>query len=382
MELSLDQFYRLNRRILIWVALFVLIWLLRDFFGLIFLIFVLTFISAPISRFARERLHLPHWLSIVAVYLCFLIALGSFVQFVAPRVIREADTLLGNLEQLEATLVDRKNELVRRYPSLNPIVMGYVRSGIPEKQVAAIEAASKGKESEADDELLIRLYIEHQLDRVRDNAPYFLKQVWKASATMLLALLFAFLISLDIARLKEDVASLRRSRLHDFYDQTAMPVVRFGYVVGRAFRIQALIACINTLFTAAGLLVLGISSLAVLSLIVFVCSFIPVLGVFLSTTPIVLVALNTGGFRLAAAVVVLVIVIHLVEAYVLNPMIYGRHLKLNAALVLMILFIGNHAFGLWGMILGVPVTYYLLHDVFGVPLWEKSHLPAPPNAPE
>jgi len=106
---------------------------------------------------------------------------------------------------------------------------------------------------------------------------------------------------------------------------------------------------------------------AMLSVIVFVCSFIPVLGVFISTTPIVLVALNAGGPSLSVAAVVMIIVIHAIEAYVLNPLVYGRHLKLNPVLTLIILFVAYHAFGLWGMLLGVPVARYFIHDVLGVP---------------
>ena len=145
-------------------------------------------------------------------------------------------------------------------------------------------------------------------------------------------------------------------------------MVRFAYVVGRSIQAQALIALVNTALTATGLAFLGVPSLTVLSLIVFVCGFIPVLGTFISTTPIVLVALNAGGLEKAAAVVVLVSVVHLIEAYLLNPQIFGRHLNLNPVLVLIILFVGYHAFGIWGMVLGVPVTLYVLHDVFGVPM--------------
>ena len=94
---------------------------------------------------------------------------------------------------------------------------------------------------------------------------------------------------------------------------------------------------------------LGIPLVAMLSVIVFVCSFVPVLGVFISTTPIVLVALNAGGPGLSLSAIALVIVIYAIEAYVLNPLIYGRHLKLNPVLTLIILYVGYHAFGLWGM---------------------------------
>src|SRR5690606_11438563 len=108
--------------------------------------------------------------------------------------------------------------------------------------------------------------------------------------------------------------------------------------------------------------------------IVFVCSFIPVLGVIISTIPITLVALNTGGVNLALGAILMVVVIHGIEAYMLNPMIYGKHMKLNPVFVMMILLVGYHSFGLWGMLIGVPVAHYFIHDVFGVPLWDAKRL--------
>ena len=77
-----------------------------------------------------------------------------------------------------------------------------------------------------------------------------------------------------------------------------------------------------------------------------------------------MVALDTGGPLLSLAAIGLVIIIHAIEAYLLNPIIYGKHLKLNPVFTLIILFVGYHAFGLWGMLLraGRPL---LIHDVFG-----------------
>jgi predicted PurR-regulated permease PerM len=96
----------------------------------------------------------------------------------------------------------------------------------------------------------------------------------------------------------------------------------------------------------------------------------------------VLVALNTGGLQLSAAAIGLVIVIHAIEAYLLNPIIYGKHLKLNPVLTLIILYVGYHAFGLWGMLLGVPVARYFVHDVLGVSLRERGlGAPVPTSKP-
>jgi len=75
-----------------------------------------------------------------------------------------------------------------------------------------------------------------------------------------------------------------------------------------------------------------------------------------------------------------VILAHAIEAYFLNPLIYGKHLKLNPVLTLIILFVCYHAIGLWGVLLGVPVARYIIHDVFGVPFRDRGS-PAKPPAP-
>ncbi|MBI3097852.1 MAG: AI-2E family transporter [Planctomycetes bacterium] len=140
-------------------------------------------------------------------------------------------------------------------------------------------------------------------------------------------------------------------------------MVSFAGIVGRAFQAQAMIAVANTILTLVGMLILGIPHVMVLSLIVFVCSFIPVLGVVLSSIPISLVGLNEGGFELVLYVIVLILIIHAIEAYILNPKIYGAHLRMNPVIVLVILLIGEHLAGVWGLLLGVPVCYYLFTEV-------------------
>ncbi|MHB8765251.1 MAG: AI-2E family transporter [Deferrisomatales bacterium] len=405
MELSLDRFYQLNRRALIWLLLFAALWFLGDFFGLIFLVFFFSFVSAALSGLLRRYLRLPNAVAIVVVYGCFLAVLAGFLRYVAPQVVREGELLVRNLGQIETTLLEHKSRLVGRHPGLDALITGYLRGHIPEEDLEELEQSYPRPAPEAPagalpglqapvgspetlghppptrrDQAILKLFLARQMDRLRAEAPHLAKLLWQGAATTMLALLFSFLISLDAVRLRRGVDSLRLSRLKDFYEQTAQPVVRFGYVVGRAVQAQALIACLNTLLTAAGFWFLGIPSLAPLALLVFLCSFVPVLGVFLSTTPAVLLALNAGGLSAAFWVVAMVIGVHAVETYLLNPVIYGRHMKLNPALVLMILYVGHHTFGVWGMVLGVPVAYYLLHDVLGVPVWGGDRTVEPPPA--
>jgi predicted PurR-regulated permease PerM len=391
---SFNEFYQRNRRVVIWVILFLLLWLLRDFFAVVFLSFVLAIVAAPLAEIGVRRLRLPHWAAVTAVYVIFLAVLGSFVAFVVPSVVAQLNRTIENLPSTEATLIETKNRLVRKYPALREPINGYLRSaladdrleiveleligerqrlGITEAQLAAAAesaAVPTGRLAEyfnRQDQLLLSALIAGQFQRVRLYAPTVTVVLYRATATTLLALLFSFLILVDLNRIKSGISRLRTSRVGDFYEEAAPPIARFGIVLGRAVEAQAAIAVVNTVLTLVGLLLLDIPLVAMLSIIVFVCSFVPVLGVFISTTPIVLVALNTGGPGLSLAAIALVIGIHAVEAYVLNPLIYGRHLKLNPVLTLIILYVGYHAFGLWGMLLGVPVARYFIHDVLGVP---------------
>lgn len=396
---SVNEFYQRNRRVVIWAILFGLLWLLRDFFGLVFLSFVLAIIAMPLAEFGERRLRLPHWLALALVYLLFLVLLASFVRFVVPSVASEANRMIGNLPETKHRLIEVKNRLVDQYPTLRQPLGGYLASALEDDLVVEVEqqladervrlslteseiaaamesrAAPEGALAEyfsRRDQLYLNALVSEQFQKVRDYAPNVINMLYRGTATTLLALLFSFLILIDIKRIKRGIGQLRNSRVGDFYEEAAQPIVRFGMLVGRAIEAQATIALLNTVLTLFGLLLLGIPLVAMLSVIVFVCSFIPVLGVFISTTPIVLVALNAGGPMLSLAAVGMIIVIHAIEAYLLNPMIYGRHMKLNPVLTLIILYVAYHAFGLWGMLLGVPVARYFIHDVLGVPFHDRS----------
>jgi len=99
--------------------------------------------------------------------------------------------------------------------------------------------------------------------------------------------------------------------------------------------------------------------------LVFVCSFIPLLGVLLSTMPMGIVALGEFGVYKMAQVWLMVFIVHVVEAYFLNPQIYSSKLKLHPILVLVALYVTEHCFGIGALFLAVPVTVFAIHAVLG-----------------
>ncbi len=180
---------------------------------------------------------------------------------------------------------------------------------------------------------------------------------------LILSVLFSFIIVWDMPRLRRGVELLAHSRIRRLYYEIVPDLAALGNLMGRAFQAQALIAIANTVLTLLALVLLGVTNRAFLCTIVFICSFIPVAGSVISTVPIALVGLQMGGIMLALKLIGAIILIHFFESWILNPKILGDMLHLHPLLVLIILIVGGHYFGIWGLLLGVPVCVYIIRYV-------------------
>jgi putative heme transporter len=98
--------------------------------------------------------------------------------------------------------------------------------------------------------------------------------------------------------------------------------------------------------------------------LVFMGSFVPYVGAFVSGLVAVLVAFADGGWELALAVLGLVLLVQLVEGTFLQPMIQSRSVHLHPAVVLLAVAAGGSLFGIAGAYLAVPVTA-VVAAVFG-----------------
>jgi len=176
----------------------------------------------------------------------------------------------------------------------------------------------------------------------------------------LLSVVLSFVILWDLPAIRAGLGSLRASRLGWAYSELAPPLASFAVLFGKALQAQFLVAVVNTALTAAGMLFLQLPGVAFLAAIVFFFSFIPVAGVIISTVPIGFVALTEFGFARLLAVIVMVALAHAVEAYLLNPAIYSAHLKLHPLIVLVVLVLAEHSLGVWGLLLAVPFTVFLV----------------------
>jgi predicted PurR-regulated permease PerM len=125
---------------------------------------------------------------------------------------------------------------------------------------------------------------------------------------------------------------------------------------------QLLICCVNGVLSAVGYWMFELKYWPILAIVSAVMSIIPIFGSILSSVPVVMIGL-TQDFWTALWVLAWIICIHQIEANLLNPKIIGVAAKIHPVLVVLALIVGEHFFGLWGALLGVPVLS-LLQSIF------------------
>ena len=348
-------------RVLVWGGVFGVVFILRSFFLLLFL----TFVFGYIQNRGVNRLQglIPHRTTrVVLVTTLFLGVLVAVGVFLVPRAKEQTVLFVTQLPQYVQRLDQELATLGERYP--------LIANAIPELGASGEHGPSAfGKSRGA--ALLQQGFNLAEHPEGQNKANQLLElvrgvggRVAAIASAFLLALLFSFLIVLDLPRLSASVRSLERSRLDFVYREVAGSIRDFATVLGKSLEAQFAIAVLNSILTALGVYLLGLgSNMAFLTVIVFLCSFIPVLGVFISSVPICLIALQMSGLTTMILAIVMITVIHLIEGYVLNPRIYGSYMRINPVIVLFILTIGAKLFQIWGLVLGVPICTYIFGHV-------------------
>jgi len=356
MNFDLASFVATNKRVFIWTVFFLLLYLVRGLFGLVFLTFILCFIfNNLIDRLSRWS-RLPRRVWTVIIYAFFLAVVITTLSFIGPKVVNESTSFLKQVPQTLMKLRAMLDHLTAQQPQLEPLT----------------ERLQYG--------LTLENLLGTSQDKLLEISLASLNRVTHYFSWFLLGVLFSFLILFDYPRLKAAALALRQSRLKDIYEETAASVIQFALVVGANFQAQILIACVNTMLTVIGLLILNIKPIILLSTMVFFAGLIPVLGTFISSVPILLVAINSGGPGLMFWAMVMIIFVHAVEAYILNPNIISAIMKINPVLILIILYIGHTLFGLWGVLLGVPVSVYIYRYIILARITDRN--PGEPARPE
>jgi predicted PurR-regulated permease PerM len=135
-------------------------------------------------------------------------------------------------------------------------------------------------------------------------------------------------------------------------------------VLGRYVKAEFILSAVLFALTFAGLTIIGIPLAFSLPLafIYGLGELIPTLGAWIAGAIMILVTLAVAPQKILW-VILLDLIAKLSENMLLVPRIQASTMRMHPALVIMLLVIGGHFWGLWGMMLTVPIVS-TLKDVF------------------
>lgn len=371
----------------VWGVLFGVIYLLRSFFLLLFLTFVFSYIQAQSVNRLESRI--PNRIvRVVLVALFFLSILTAAGIFLVPKVKVQTEVFVSQFTTYLHRVDQELFALEKKYPLLGEILPEIAAK---DEQPVHEGPEKKGLKHSPTASLLQQfLRLGEAASGVQNVSHVFGTlgniggKIASVTSAFLLSLLFSFLIVLDLANLGASVRGLEATKIGFIYRSVAGNLRDFSLVLGKALEAQLIIAIINSALTAIGIGLLGLGQhMAFLAMIVFFCSFFPVIGVFISSIPICLIALQTAGLQTMFLAILMITVIHLVEGYILNPRVYGSYMRINSVIILIILTIGGKLFNFWGLILGVPVcTYIFGHAIRYRDKEHNNSVATPPSGAE
>jgi predicted PurR-regulated permease PerM len=117
-----------------------------------------------------------------------------------------------------------------------------------------------------------------------------------------------------------------------------------------------LVAAIHALFIGLALWLLGVPLLVPFIVLVFLASFVPIIGILVVGALAILVALATKGWVAAVILLAVFIVENQIEGHLLQPLVVGRLVRLHPLSIILVLAVGAIVAGIPGAIVAVPFT--------------------------
>jgi predicted PurR-regulated permease PerM len=195
------------------------------------------------------------------------------------------------------------------------------------------------------------------------------------AAGIVLTAFITFFFLYDGERIWRFVTSPFRSRTAERVDRAALAAwtTLSGYIRG-----SVLIATFHGLIMGIALTALGVPLVAPLTLLVFITSFVPLVGVLVGGGLAVFVTMGTQGVTPGLILLGVLIVEHQAEGHFLQPIIMGRSVSLHPLAIALALTVGSILEGVVGAIVAVPLVA-TLHAAW--PHLRESELVVAPDEP-
>lgn len=324
------------RRFVVLMIIILCLYEVRAMMNTILLTFIFTYLVVHLVRLVQRYLpKMPTGVIVSLTYVLLLLLLYFVITVYAPLLVRQLSKMAKSV--------------IAFYQSDSMTgIMRYVNQYISESEVM------------------------HQVRNGMNIVIHTLTSVGTLTIATLMSLILSFFYTIELKRMNEFSKLFVQSGIFKWFFEDARYFGRkFVNTFGVVLEAQFFIALCNTALTMIGLACMHMPQIIALGLMVFLLSLIPVAGVIISLVPLSIVGYTVGGLRDVIYICVMILIIHTIEAYVLNPKFMSSKTELPIFYTFLVLLVAEHFWGTWGLIVGVPIFTFLL-DVLDI----KSSAPA------
>jgi predicted PurR-regulated permease PerM len=204
------------------------------------------------------------------------------------------------------------------------------------------------------------LNVEQYLDQAGQMLLNVAGSVGSTSFDFVMSIALSFLILLEKDKIRAFGKVLETSRLEFLYGYFMIFGRNFSFTFGKVMKVQVTIAFVNSILSMILLAILTFPNIWGLGVLIFMFGLIPVAGVIISLIPLAIIAFNIGGIVKVIEVVIMIVLMHIIEAYVLNPKLMSSRTSLPVCFVFIILLVAQKYLGVWGLLIGVPLFIFLM----------------------
>ena len=304
------------------IALY-LVWRIRGVIRLGVISLFLALALMPVVDALDSRIRLPRAALILFVYVLLLAAIAVMGYLVVPSLVREVEQLSRNAARYAADL--RSNATFRRYDDRYHITATLVKDA-------------------------------HRLPQLLGHLVGPLKDVTVQAFSFIGQLLTVLAITFLLVLHGREYVKLGLSLTGDRADRYRSVIIEVNRAVAQYVLGNVTISVLATVATWIVLSILGVPYALALGFVVGFFDLLPLVGATLGAI-VVAVATLTVSFPTATIVWLLFIIVwQRFEDYVVQPLVYGRSLKVNPIVTIVSVLAGGALLGVLGALLAIPTA--------------------------
>lgn len=332
------------RRVIALMSVLFILYIFHSMLNLLLITFILTYLVNRLHGFIMskgKRLRLRSPFVVVLIYVVLILFMARVIYQYLPLFFNELNDLVNQV----ITFYNRPPEDLP-----DNVVVSYLMDSLKDIDLAKYVSGSFN-------------FLYHTLS-----------DIGKLSLHLFIAIILSLFFMLEKEKVTRFTANFRTSKAAYLFEEYEYFGKKFAQSFGKIIEVQFIISFVNAILSTLALWILGFPNLFALGIMIFLLGLIPVMGVFISLIPLCAIAFKLGGVIKIVYVLVMIVLLHGLEAYVLNPKLMSTKTHLPIFYTFLVLIISEHFYGVWGLIVGVPIFMFLL-DILEVHVQSDDVVP-------